>query len=173
MRNQSGLSLLEVLIASAILAVMGVGFIQGFTVLANEAGHAREKLQAALLAEDLREEMLSKPSSDPDQPPMFAPSGDDSIRGIGREPGEYGNVRVYLDDRDDYADLEDRPVTDLKGNPIPGMEKFSRIVRIRRVMEDEPAKDAGDRPSRMRLYAVIVKKADVEVYRLEWLEAGL
>lgn len=162
MRKETGLSLLEVLIASAILSIMGVGFIQGFTVLANEAGHARERLQAALLAEDLREEILSKPPVDPDQPPLF-----------GREPGEYGNVRMYLDDRDDYGGLEDKPVTDLKGYPTAGMEKFSRTVHIRRVLEDDPMKDARDKPSRTYLYSVIVMKGDAEAYRLEWLEAGL
>ncbi len=162
MKENQGMSLLEVLIASAILSIMGVGFIQGITVVAHEAGQARERLQAALLAEDLLEEILSKPANAPDQPSMF-----------GREPGEYGNVRMYLDDRDDYSDLEDKPVTDLRGNPIPGMEKFSRMVRIRKVLEDDPTKDAGDKPSRMYLYSVVVKKGNAEAYRLEWLEGGL
>lgn len=161
MSRESGVSLLEVLIASAILAIMGVGFIQGFTVLAREAQQARERLQAALLAEDLREEILSKPAVDPDQVPMF-----------GREPGEYGNVRMYLDDRDDYMGLEDKPAADLKGNPIPGMEKFSRNVGIVKVLEDDPSRVAGDKASRVYLYSVVVEKGGQEAYRLEWLEVG-
>lgn len=161
MKKAQGVSLLEVLIASAILSIVGVGFIQGFTVLAREAGQARERLQASLLAEDLREEILSKSVSDPDQIPLF-----------GREPGEYGNVRLYLDDRDDYMGLEDKPVTDLKGNLIPGMEKFSRKVGISKVIEDNSEKIAGDKHSRMYLYSVVVEKGGQEAYRLEWLEAG-
>lgn len=156
------MSLLEVLIASAILTIMGVGFIQGFAVLAREAQQARERLQAALLAEDLREEILSKASSDPDQIPLF-----------GREPGEYGAIRMYLDDRDDYMGLEDKPATDLKGNPIPGMEKYSRKIGITKVLEDDPSQPAGNQPSRMYLYSVVVEKGGWEAYRLEWLEAGL
>lgn len=162
MTNDKGITLLEVLIASAILAVAAAGFMEGFTVLARQAQHARGMLQAALLAEDMREEILSKPVSDPDQAPAF-----------GREPGEYGNIRMYLDDRDDYSDLEDNPVTDLKGNPIPGMEKYSRSVRIRKVLEDAPTKDAGDKPSRMYLYSVWVKKGNTEAYHLEWLEGAI
>ncbi len=142
------------------MTIMGVGLIQGFAALRNETHHARARLSASLLAVDLREEILSKPARDPDQPPVF-----------GREPGEYGNVRMYLDDRDDYGDLEDNPVTDLRGNQIPGMEKFSRKVSIRRVLEEDPSKAADDKPSRLYQYFVVVQKDGAEMYRLDWLEA--
>lgn len=142
------------------MSILGVGLIQGLTALAREADHSQGRLTAAMLASDLREEILSKSVRDPDQPPVF-----------GREPGEYGPVRMYLDDRDDYLDLSDRPAADLKGNPIPGVEDYSRTVEIRRVSESDPSTAAGAAPSRLYRYSVTVQKAGAEVYRLEWLDA--
>ena len=125
-----------------------------------ETRHAETSLTASLLASDLREEILSKPKQDPDQLPVF-----------GMEPGEYGKVRMYFDDRDDYNGLEDNPVTDLKGNPMPGMERFSRSVQIRRVSEEDYQKEDITGVSRLFLYTVVVRKDGKEETRLEWLEA--
>ena len=160
MAEQKGLSLLEVLIASAILSILVFGIVQSVGSLAMETKHSRDRLTASLLASGLREEILSKPLRDPNQPPVF-----------GKEPGEYGNVRIYFDDRDDYDGLEDNPVTDLKGNPMPGMERYSRTIKILRVSEDDPQKEDKTGISRLFLYTVVVRKDGAEQTRLEWLEA--
>ncbi len=137
-----------------------MGMVQSANSLAIETRFAQDRLIASTLAVDLREEILSKPRQDPDQPAIF-----------GREPGEYRNIRLYLDDRDDYDGLEDNPVTDIKGNPVPGMERFSRRVQIRHVLEDDTSKNDEKGTSRLWQYTVTVSKDGKEMSRLEWLDS--
>ncbi len=137
-----------------------MGILQSANSLAIETQLAHDRLIASTLAADLRAEILSKPKQDPNQPPVF-----------GREPGEYGNIRLYLDDRDDYDGLEDNPVTDIKGNPIPGMERFARRIQIRRALEGDPSKEDDKGTSRLWRYTVTVSKDGKDLSRIEWLEA--
>ena len=119
-------------------------------------------MSSALLAADLREEILSKPSLDPDGHPRF-----------GREAGESGGARLSFDDQDDYHGLVDRPSSDLAGNPLAGMEHIWRAVYIERVSPDLPEGSAIDtRPIGLRRFRVTVFRDEAEIAHLVWLGMG-
>ena len=159
---RSGFSLLEVLVSSFILSILAVSLVHGLTTLELESRLAKDRMSSALLAADLREEILSKASVDPDGGPQFGP-----------EAGEKGRVRLSLDDQDDYAGLVDRPVTDIRGNELPGMERIWRACRIERVSPENPDGPSIDTaPGGLRRFTVTVFRDESELAHLTWLGVG-
>ncbi len=79
-----GFTLLEALLASVVLAIVVGAIVVPFTAGAGNTAHDARMTLAVNLAQDLIEEILSKPFSDPD----------------GTETGETG--RSKWDDMDDY-----------------------------------------------------------------------
>lgn len=157
-----GFSLLEVLVSAFILSILSVSVIHGLTALELESRVAKERVRAALLAADLREEILSKPSVDPDGNPKF-----------GREAGELGQSRISFDDQDDYAGCVDKPASDIGGIPLPGMERLWRTVRIESVSADHPEGPAADtHPTGLRRFTVSVYRDQAELAHLVWLGLG-
>lgn len=158
----SGFSLLEVLVSSFILSILSVSVIHGLTTLELESRTAKDRMRASLLAVDLREEILSKPSVDPDGHARF-----------GREAGEAGANRISYDDQDDYHGLMDRPVSDIAGTPIAGMERIRRSVRVETVSAGEPSGPAIDtNPLGLRRFTVTIYRDQTELAHLTWLGLG-
>ena len=157
-----GFSLLEVLVSAFILSILSVSVIHGLTALELESRIAKERMRASLLAADLREEILSKPSVDPDGKPKF-----------GREPGESGHRRISFDDQDDYNGLVDRPVSDIGGEKLSGMDRLWRTVQIESVSTNQPAGPAVDTsPLGLRRFTVSVYRDQAELAHLVWLGLG-
>lgn len=161
----SGFSLLEVLVSSFILSILAVSLVHGLTTLEIESRLAKDRMSAALLAADLREEILSKFSVDPGGTPQFGlESGD------GPRPAR---GRLSFDDQDDYEGLVDRPVTDIRGNPLPGVDRIWRTCRIERVSPDNPDGPSIDtRPIGLRRFTVTVFRDEAELAHLTWLGVG-
>ena len=158
----SGFSLLEVLVSSFILSILAVSLVHGLTTLEIESRLAKDRMGAALLAADLREEILSKASVDPDGKPQFGP-----------EDGEKGRGRISFDDQDDYEGVTDRPVTDIRGNLLPGMDRIWRTCRIERVSPDNPDGPAiATQPTGLRRFTVTVFRDEAELAHLTWLGVG-
>ncbi|OGH55605.1 MAG: hypothetical protein A3G34_00855 [Candidatus Lindowbacteria bacterium RIFCSPLOWO2_12_FULL_62_27] len=161
MRTQGGFSLLEVLVCSFILSILSVSILHGLTALELESRLAKSRMNAGLLAADLREEILSRPPLDPDGSPV-----------MGREAGESGG-RLSYDDQDDYQGYVDGPPTDIGGAPLAGMERLSRAVRIENVAPDRPAGPSTDTgPRGLRRFTVTVYRDKAEIARLVWLGVG-
>ncbi len=102
-----GLTLAEALLAATVLAITVVAITVPFTAAArNEQVNARMVL-ATVLAEDLLEEILSKPFRDPDGPGSAGP-----------EPGETGRAQFdNVDDYDGYVEAEGG-IVDAAGAPV-------------------------------------------------------
>ena len=160
--NCRGFSLLEVLVSAFILSILSVSVIHGLTTLELESRMAKDRMSAALLATDLREEILSKAPVEPDGTPVFGPEG-----------GEAEMGRISFDDQDDYQGLVDKPVSDISGIPISGMEKIWRTVRIERVSPTRPEGPAIDTsPIGLRRFTVTLYSNQVELAHLTWLGLG-
>ena len=76
---QSGFTLAEVLIASAILSFVTLGIVQAVSVGQSRTLDALKRSRAQALAEVMLEEILSKPYADPE-----------GETGIGPDAGEAG-----------------------------------------------------------------------------------
>lgn len=161
-RPGSGFSLLEVLVSAFILSILSVSVVHGLTTLEIESRIAKDRMKAVLLAADLREEILSKASVDPNGSPL-----------MGRETGESGEGRLGFDDQDDYQALVDRPASDISGVYLPGMERLWRSVRIESVAVGRPNGPPIDtNPIGLRRFTVSVYRDQAELSRLVWLGLG-
>ncbi len=159
---ETGMSLLEVLVSAFIISILSVSVFQGLTTLEMESRMAKDRMGASLLAADLREEILSKPSLDPDGRPV-----------LGREPDESGTNRMSYDDQDDYAGLIDRPASDIGGNPLSGMERIRREIKVESVSPENPAGPPGlPSPYGLRRFTVSVYHQNTELAHLTWLSIG-
>lgn len=160
-----GFSLLEVLVSSIILAILSVSVIHGLTTLELESRLAESRLAGVMLATDLREEILSRPPVDLDGKAV-----------LGREADEAGITvpgRLQFDDQDDYQALVDRPASDVGGQPLSGMERIWRAVRVESVSAESPAGASVDtRPLGLRRFTVTVYKDQTELTHLVWLGLG-
>lgn len=157
-----GFSLLEVLVSAFILSILSVSVIHGLTTLEIESRLAKDRTRSALLAADLREEILSKASVDPDG---------DAV--LGREPGESGSDRISYDDQDDYHGLTDRPASDIRGMALPGMDRIWRVCRVESVSAARPEGKAVDtNPLGLRRFTVSIYKDQIELAHLMWLGVG-
>ena len=156
------MSLMEVLVSAFILSILSVSLIHGLTVLELESRTAKDRMASALLAVDLREEILSKSTTDPNDP----------LR-MGIERGDSGPGRMAFDDQDDYQDLVDRPAADITGAPLPNVGDLWRTVRIESVSPADPAGPAVDtHPLGLRRFTVSVYKDHSELTHLTWLSTG-
>lgn len=110
-RNQSGMTLIEVVIAIVVIAI-AVSAVLG--VLARNAGASADAMivsQGITIAEAYLEEISLKAFADPD--------GTD---------GEAG--RASFDDVDDYDGLFDAGAADQFGNPIPDLAAYTVSVAV-------------------------------------------
>lgn len=161
-QERMGLTLLEVLVSSFILSILSVSLIHGLTALELESRMAKDRMAAAMLAADLREEILSKPSVDP---------GANAVLGL--ESGEKSAGRIEFDDQDDYRDLVDRPASDIGGTPLAGLSGIWRSVHVERVSAEDPAGSAiFASPTGLRRFTVTVYRHSTEIARLTWLGMG-
>ncbi|MEM9417884.1 MAG: hypothetical protein AAGA25_02365 [Planctomycetota bacterium] len=115
--------------AIATLLVGGLFVVAMNLVGASKLTQSRyaDREQALILAEDLLNEILSRPYEDPDGGVVF-----------GIELGESLNLHVSLDDADDYHNFTESPPTDASGNTIPGAERFTRKAVVYWVEADAP-----------------------------------
>lgn len=91
---RKGMTLFEGLLASAILAMAALSLLMPFTAAAQNQSIDARRTTAAALAQELMEEIISKPFDDPDGTSYPGP--------------EYGeSLRKYFDNIDDYHGYSD------------------------------------------------------------------
>jgi len=103
----SGFTLIEALLAAAILLMAVTAITMPYATAANTEQVEIRQTMAIGLAQELMEEMLSKPFADPDGSSSPGPEAGEADRG-------------QFDNMDDYDDLEEPPrqVADMEGNPV-------------------------------------------------------
>ncbi|MEM7624241.1 MAG: hypothetical protein AAF333_01295 [Planctomycetota bacterium] len=140
------------LVETALATVLVGGL---FVVAMNMVGASRvtqsryaERDQALLLAEDLLQEVLTRPYEDPGDP-------DGVVFGI--ELDETLTVRASLDDADDYHAYSESPPADVEGNAIPGAAGFTRAVQVQWVELDDPKTVASAETGLKRVTVAVSK----------------
>lgn len=119
-RNTAGFTLLEVLLASAILAFCVAAISQAIALGHGQTYEAIHGRRAVVLAEALLEEVLSLPFADPEGASVMGPEAGESSR------SSYDNC----DDFDGFADGgDDGPVRDAGGVDYGDLyQVFTRAV---------------------------------------------
>jgi len=146
-----GMTLMEALLASTLLAMGASAIVLPFTTAAqNEEADARRTL-AVHLAQEMIEEILSKPFDDPQGGGAVGPEGDETSRGL------YDNI----DDYNGYAEGYDQAlnsIVGLTGQSIsePAAEYLSRHVATTYVYV--AGQDSGDDPSFIRIDVTVKHK---------------
>ena len=131
----NGFTLIEALLASVVMAIVVGAVVMPFTAgAANTAQNARSTL-AVNLAQDLMEEILAKPFSDPD----------------GSEAGETGRSNWDdMDDYDGYGEVEGA-IAGFDGVTVddPASVALTRRVRVERVYV--AGQDQSEEPTFLRI----------------------
>ncbi len=117
--RRGGVSLVEVTISTVVVGVMLVGVMStvGGTTMGRR--HTGQTVRARLLAEDLMAEILAKPYTDPDGPPIA----------FGHEVLE-ATTRADKDDVDDYNAWSATPPQEDDGTAMSHLTGWERTVSV-------------------------------------------
>lgn len=116
-----GFTLVEVLMAIAIIAVGVGGVLLVFAVALTHSSDPQRQLQAVAIAEGYLDEILSRRYEDPDGIPQRESS------------------RALYDDVTDYDGVQDSPPRDQDGVVLAGLEDYTVRVRVSSEIELGPA----------------------------------
>lgn len=119
-RHHQGFTLVEVLLASAILSFVTLAIVQAVTAGQSRTLDSLKRARADALAEVLMEEILSKPYTDPDEAGAIGPEGDEAAR------SDFDNVDDYHNYLESAGALADHA-----GSVYPaGYQVFDRSVAV-------------------------------------------
>lgn len=126
--NRAGFSLVEAAIAVALVGVTAVGALTAAANSATRRSDVAARAQAALLAEDLADEIAGVAYEDPQL----------GSTTLGPDAGESGANRSRFDDVDDYNGWTDAGACDRSGAAISGMTGYTRSVLVQWVLSSSP-----------------------------------
>lgn len=141
--REHGFTLVEVLIASAILSFATLAVVQAVTAGQAQTLDALKRARADALAEAMLEEVLSKSYNDPE-----------GEAGFGPDTGE--EDRAGFDNIDDYHDYAETAgaLTDHAGSAYPaGYQLFDRAVTV--VAESNNVGDLGGAHAGVRVTVTV------------------
>lgn len=107
-RRSAGVTLVELIVALVIMAVALGGMVAVYTATTRSSVDPVLVQQMQSIADNMMEEILMKP---------FA-----------KGPGT--GVRINFDDVQDYNNYKTTGITDVEGNAIPGLERYSVVVEV-------------------------------------------
>ncbi|MCD6304484.1 MAG: hypothetical protein J7M21_05935 [Planctomycetes bacterium] len=170
-RSGGGFTLIEALMASVILAIAVIAVLMPFTAGARCQQDEMRRTTAVGLAQQLMEEILSKPFEEPDDGDDYAESPSD----FGPEPGETSREDYSaIDDYDGYTEPAGA-IVDGDGEVVtdPSAEGLSRRVSVQYVYV--AGQKAGSEPTFMRVIVEVAWQGRplVTLTRLVyWLDQG-
>lgn len=109
--RQSGVNLVELIIAIVIISIAITGVLMVFAVTVGRSADPMQQQQAVAIAEGYLEEILARPVADPD----------------GTNAGE---TRATYDNVGDYDGLGESPPRDQNGNALPGLTGYTVNVTV-------------------------------------------
>lgn len=129
-KKQDGFSLLELLLALTVLGITIVPILKVFMLTTKLTGYSNNEIQASQLAQDLMEEIVSLPFTDPQSPGSF---------GCEEIPVQPSAGRLLFDDVDDYTIYTQenknswnaqKPPRDIGGKLVKNADQFSRQATV-------------------------------------------
>lgn len=143
--GRSGISLIEITISSLLVGTIlaasmrTAGSVLRFRSQSSDAG------RAALLADDLLNEILASPYADPNETPVF-----------GYESSETAG-RSAFDDVDDYHNWTESPPVLKSGAPLSNYAGWQRSVSVAYVLRSDPTQSSGSNQSLKRVTVTVRK----------------
>ena len=108
-RRNAGVTLVELIVALVIMGVALAGMVAVYTATTRSSVDPVIVQQMQAIADNMMEEILMKPYA--------------------KGPG--GGARINFDDVRDYDGYKTTGITDVEGNAIPGLERYSVVVEAR------------------------------------------
>ena len=150
MRRRAGFSLIEVTIATMIVAVMMAASLSVLAASVRSREFVRRGAFAQSLAEQLMTEIGAKPYADPD-----------GGAGLGLEEVAIGGSRVVFDDVDDYVGFAESPPVENDGSAILGAASYVRKVEV--VWMDPSLKEESATDTGIKRITVVVTRRGVPI----------
>lgn len=154
-----GFTLVEVLVAAAIMGVMLVALMEAFKVGLQALQQSERMTVASSLVEEIHQMTLTLPVSDPETPSSW-----------GQEVGESGPP---FDDADDLDGMTFSPPVNADGNVITGLDGYGQQVTVVSVSEQDFGQTVGDGASPVSRVTVVITCQGDEVCRMSWLVVGV
>lgn len=120
--KRPGMTLVEVVIAMAVLGIVLVSLLQGSAVSLTIQVNTSQVVSAGALARELLDCVCALPYDDPD--------GD---AGPGLDAGELAADRTTFDDLDDFDAWSESPPSRPDGVAMPGMALWARTIEVENV----------------------------------------
>jgi Tfp pilus assembly protein PilV len=143
--QRSGITLMEVTIASILVGTILAASMRTAGSVLRFRSQSCDSSRAALLADDLLNEILALPYADPNETPVF-----------GRESSESA-VRSAFDDVDDYNNWTESPPTSKDGTSLTSLDGWERAVTVALVLRSDPSQPAGSDQSLKRVTVTVRK----------------
>lgn len=156
--RRPGFTLVEVLVASAIMGVLFVGLMEAFKVGLQMLEQSQRVTIASTLAEEIHQMTLALPFEDPEEPGSW-----------GLETGE--GLAPY-DDVDDLDASSFSPPVNADGLPIEGFGDYRQDVSVVSVSEQDFDVVVGDGASGVSRVTVRVTCQGDDVLTMSWLVIG-
>jgi prepilin-type N-terminal cleavage/methylation domain-containing protein len=152
--SRTGLSLIEVMVSTVLVGVCLVAAMRAFAMtLFTQTGMSDDAV-AACLADDLLSEVIQKHYSDPSGASEVQVDGD-----------EVPQQKTSFDDVDDYHGWKENPPQDHSGQPIAGLDDWTRGVRVELVEPAEPNKASASDQGLKRIIVEVEKGGRVRAVR--------
>jgi len=146
----SALTLVEVMMASCIVAVLLVAALSVVGGVSRTYAVTDEKAKAFLLAADLMNEILRAPYEDPNGSAVF-----------GLETGEGSVTRSAFDDVDDYDNWSETPPAAKDGTAYTGLTNWTRTVQVEWVEVLNPTATAASESGLKRIQVTVTSPRGV------------
>ncbi len=144
-QTQHALTLVETVVATAVLALVMVAALNTIGATARSRLSNRDRSHAMLLAQDLLAEIAELPYTDPE-----SPGG-----AIGVESGEGTTDRADFDDIDDYHNWTADPAESKDGTALSGAGRFARRVVVTWCNPSSPSGSVGSETGLKRIEVTV------------------
>jgi prepilin-type N-terminal cleavage/methylation domain-containing protein len=153
-----GFTLVEVLVATAIMGMLFVALMEAFKVGLQMLEYSQRVTIASSLAEEIHQMTLTLPLDDPESPGAW---------GL-----ELGEGAAPYDDVDDLDGLVFTPPVNADGMAIAGLGDYQQEVTVVSVSDQDFDQVVGDGTSGVSRVTVLVTCQGDEVCRMSWLVVG-
>lgn len=126
---RAAFTLAEVVIATLLMGLVLVGAMKLVGASLRSGVQCSRQVQAALLAEDLMNEILAQYYIEPNDGPKFGKEGD--------EASETTGPRALWDDVDDYKVWDASPPEEKDGTVVPNTDGWRRWVEVKHVAAND------------------------------------
>jgi type II secretory pathway pseudopilin PulG len=140
----SGLTLIEVVASTMIVALMAVASLNALAAATKSANSIGNRAIAAGLADELMSEIMMQPYSDPNGSAIF-----------GNESGESTASRSAFDDVDDYNGWNCSPPKYRDGTVIPDRTNWRQRVVVTKVVPATPTQTSATEQGAKQIHVTI------------------